>query len=236
MARPNEEDAVRRRLDAIEADPELRQSPLYDDVRWLAERYFRLSRQLRKVTRVGDQLQVQLRDMNEALEKASMTDALTGLPNRRRMMECLVSEAHHADRDVYPLTLMMVDVDRFKAINDSHGHDVGDEVLRAVGGALAASLREYDVCARWGGEEFLMLLPGLGRDKARDVAERARRHVADTVVDTDAGRLSVTVSIGVAVCTGRDPDPSINAADMAAYSAKRGGRDRVVCAADLEEA
>ncbi len=179
---------------------------------------------------MGDQLQLQLRDVNEALEQASMTDPLTSLPNRRHMMDRLVQEAHLATREGRPFTLMMVDVDHFKRINDSHGHEVGDEALCAVGRTLSASLRTYDVCARWGGEEFLILLPGLEAGQAGEVAERARQAVAETGIATSAGELSVTVSIGVAVCSGHDRDACVNAADERAYAAKRQGRNRVVCA------
>ena len=231
MARANEETEVRERLERIEADPELSKHPLAEDFRWLAKRYFRLSRQLRKVTRMGDQLQVQLRDTNEALEKSSLTDPLTGLPNRRHMMECLAEETARAEREGGSVTVMMVDVDHFKSVNDTHGHAMGDTVLCAVARALATGLREYDVCARWGGEEFLLLLPGLPADKAADVGERARQRVADSVVETDAGPLSVTVSIGVATCTAAGGlDPCVNTADKAAYTAKQRGRNRVVLA------
>lgn len=231
MARANDEAEVREHLDRIEADPDLRQHPLYEDFRWLAKRYFRLGRQLRKVTRMGDQLQVQLRDTNAALEKASLTDPLTGLPNRRHMMAALAEETARAEREGGSVTVMMVDVDHFKAVNDTHGHDTGDTVLCTVARALATGLREYDVCARWGGEEFLLLLPGVTPDNATDVAERVRQRVADSVVETDAGPVSVTVSIGVATCGAADgPDACVNTADKAAYAAKQRGRNRVVAA------
>lgn len=163
-------------------------------------------------------------------ESRASTDALTGLPNRRYFDEyiaLLASRRRAEDR----LGVLMVDIDRFKRLNDTFGHAVGDHVLRAVAGAIAQAVREDDVPARFGGEEFVVLLRNPSPEVAFEVGERVRR----TVGQLDLRRLgvpSVSVSVGVAVAS--EPDGSIDAliqaADRALYRAKRAGRDRVVAA------
>jgi diguanylate cyclase (GGDEF)-like protein len=163
----------------------------------------------------------------EAEARAS-TDALTGLPNRRYFDEfcALLARRRRAEDSV---GVLMIDIDRFKALNDTHGHQVGDEVLRAVAAAIAGAVREDDVPARYGGEEFAVLLRNPTQDVAIDVGERVR----EAVGSLDLGRLGVpgvSVSVGAAVAV--SPDEPIGdvvaQADRALYLAKRGGRDRVV--------
>jgi len=165
----------------------------------------------------------------QAEERAS-TDALTGLPNRRYFDEfcALLARRRRADDAV---GILMVDIDRFKILNDTYGHAVGDEVLRAVAGALASAVREDDVPARYGGEEFAVLLRNPSLDVAIEVGERVR----EAVEALDLSRHGVpgtSVSVGVAVA--QLPDQAISdiiaAADQALYEAKRRGRDRVVSA------
>ena len=163
-------------------------------------------------------------------ETRASTDALTGLPNRRYFDEyvgLLARRRRAEDR----LGVLMVDIDRFKRLNDTFGHAVGDHVLRAVAGAIAKAVREGDVPARFGGEEFAVLLRNPSPEIAYEVGERVRRAVGDL----DLRRLgvpAVSVSVGVAVAT--RPDMSVDAlvedADRALYRAKRAGRDRVVAA------
>jgi diguanylate cyclase (GGDEF)-like protein len=163
-------------------------------------------------------------------EARASTDALTGLPNRRYFDEfcALIARRRRAEDAV---GVLMVDIDRFKDLNDRHGHQVGDEVLRAVAGAIVGAVREDDVPARYGGEEFAVLLRNPSRAVAVEVGERVRAAVGTL----DLSRLqvsSVSVSVGAAVAN--DPAEPIEAviklADEALYDAKRGGRDRVVAA------
>jgi diguanylate cyclase (GGDEF)-like protein len=163
-------------------------------------------------------------------EEAASTDSLTGLPNRRYFDEfCgLLARRRRIDDAV---GVLMVDVDRFKALNDRFGHATGDEVLRAVAGAIAGAVREDDVPARYGGEEFAVLLRNPGLQVAVEVAERVRTAVASLDL-RDLGVPSVSVSVGVAVA-GRPDQPIgelVAAADQALYRAKRAGRDRVMAA------
>jgi len=164
-------------------------------------------------------------------EARASTDALTGLPNRRYFDEfcALLARRRRAEDAV---GVLMVDIDRFKDLNDRHGHQVGDEVLRAVAGAIVGAVREDDVPARYGGEEFAVLLRNPSRAVAVEVGERVREAVG--ALDLSRwGVPSASVSVGAAV--GDDPDAPIETvirlADEALYEAKRGGRDRVVAAA-----
>jgi diguanylate cyclase (GGDEF)-like protein len=161
-------------------------------------------------------------------EARASTDALTGLPNRRYFDEfCgLLARRRRADDAV---GVLMIDIDHFKNLNDTFGHATGDEVLRAVAGAIVAAVREDDVPARFGGEEFVVLLRNPGMDVAVDVGERVRTAVAGL----DLGRLAVpeiTVSVGVAVSRHADQpiDDLVERADQALYRAKRAGRNRVI--------
>jgi diguanylate cyclase (GGDEF)-like protein len=163
-------------------------------------------------------------------EARASTDALTGLPNRRYFDEfcALLARRRRAEDSV---GVLMVDIDKFKALNDRHGHPVGDEVLRAVAGAVVGAVREDDVPARYGGEEFAVLLRNPTPEVAVEVGERVRAAVG--ALDLTAhGVPSVSVSVGAAVAT--DPDEpisrTIEQADKALYEAKRAGRDRVVAA------
>jgi diguanylate cyclase (GGDEF)-like protein len=165
-----------------------------------------------------------------AVEAQASTDALTGLPNRRYFDEfCgLLARRRRADDAV---GVLMIDLDKFKVLNDTHGHATGDEVLRAVGGAIIAAVREDDVPARYGGEEFVVLLRNPTPEIALDVGERVRAAVAAL----DMRRLGVrTVSVSVGVAVARHTEQSIEdliaQADRALYRAKRAGRDRVVAA------
>lgn len=165
---------------------------------------------------------------HRAAEARASTDALTGLPNRRYFDEfCgLLARRRRAEDAV---GVLMVDIDLFKKLNDAHGHDIGDEVLRAVGGAIMGAVREDDVPARYGGEEFVVLLRNPSREIALEVGERVRAAVRDLDL-REFGVSKVSVSVGVAVAQVPDePIPDIiKAADRGLYRAKRTGRDKVV--------
>jgi len=164
-------------------------------------------------------------------EHLSRTDALTGVPNRRYLEHILADEAKRAARFDRPFSVLMADVDRFKLVNDTHGHAVGDRVLKEVAERIRAALRtDLDTVARFGGEEFTVILPETGRDGALVVAEKLRAVVAATPFPDG---FTVTVSVGVASRPedGQRPEELLVAADAALYEAKRAGRDRVVAAA-----
>lgn len=171
---------------------------------------------------------------------ASITDSLTGLHNRRylaRHLEALAASAIHSGKRV---GILMIDVDRFKRINDTHGHAVGDDVIRHVGHRIQQNVRNFDSIARWGGEEFLVAMPDAGQEVALMVAERLRRVIANSPLRPPSGppglELAVTVSVGASVISGLEdrPEDALRRADEALYAAKRAGRNRVASAAGVE--
>lgn len=167
------------------------------------------------------------------LQRVAAIDPLTSVYNRRFGIERLNEEVARSQRSGEPLGLLMFDLDHFKSVNDTYGHLVGDRVLQAAVGATRQVLRDGDVLVRYGGEEFLVILPGAGRRDLTDMAERIRRSVAETEVATGGHRLSITVSIGGAGLPDqavRDPAGLIGIADQALYTAKSTGRDRSVIA------
>ena len=175
--------------------------------------------------RLGDQLAM----ANQHLETMAMTDVLTGLPNRRHAMDRLDSEWSGAVRFDRPLSLVMVDADGFKNVNDRFGHQAGDEVLRALGKALKTSFRTYDFVARLGGDEFVIICPGASLIEAVIIAERARAEVAALRVPAGTGEWVGSISVGVAARQESIPGPTelLRVADEGVYLAKSQGRNRV---------
>lgn len=169
-------------------------------------------------------------DLAEALERIQMLatrDELTGLINRRRMTELLHQQIKLGARSGSPACIALIDLDHFKAINDTHGHGVGDEVLRNVAQALKAGLRDTDVVARWGGEEFLILLNDSDMEAAALGIERARLEMARTTMSASVPRLRMTFSCGLAACDDGLPlEKLVDLADQRLYAAKAQGRNR----------
>ena len=161
------------------------------------------------------------------VERQALVDGLTGLANRRAASDALHAEAARAQRLETPLSVVLADLDEFKDVNDVHGHAVGDEVLRVFADVLRETLRESDVAGRWGGEEFLILLPGADEEGAAQLADRLRVALAARDISGAPG-LRVTASFGVAEYAGQsNSEQLVDAADSALYRAKRAGRDRV---------
>ena len=167
-----------------------------------------------------------LATMNVSLERLSRVDPLTGLHNRRHLEEVLEALVSAGNRHDMSLSVLVLDIDHFKRVNDTHGHQVGDEVLTATASVIKAMLRTQDAVARWGGEEFLVALPGVGAEAA--VAERMRTSVTVARVEScDDVSIGVTVTIGVAVWNGESVEELLKRADAALYRGKAKGRDRV---------
>lgn len=173
-----------------------------------------------------------LKDKNKELEILSVTDSLTGLYNRKHLMESLTKEIGRSKRYERPFALLIVDIDHFKKFNDTYGHLAGDEVLRKMGNVFRESIRGCDYAARYGGEEFVIFMPEIGQDDGVTAAERIRASVAKEKIDANGHPVTVTISVGVASFPehGDDAQAIISKADAALYQAKRRGRDRVVLA------
>jgi len=185
-----------------------------------------------RLGRLRARLAAQKDELADALalnRELATRDALTGLLNRRAMVELMAREHPRIERGQGPLALALLDIDWFKRINDSHGHGAGDEVLRRMATLLKGQLRAADALARWGGEEFLLLMPGTQLADARAVLERLRCTVgAGAALDDIAPGLKVSFSAGVVeVAEGESQDAAIDRADRALYRAKQNGRNRV---------
>ena len=181
-------------------------------------------------------LQDKLREANELLLKISYTDHLTGLYNRRHLMEILDKEFMRAKRNRNSFSLVILDADLFKRINDKYGHQAGDSVLAVIASVFRKELRCYDTAARYGGEEFIALLPDSHASEAARVAERIRKAIESTTFAGDKAGLRVTVSLGVAQYPSAGVDSIetlIREADKALYRAKVNGRNRVETADTL---
>jgi diguanylate cyclase (GGDEF)-like protein len=167
-------------------------------------------------------------------------DGLTGTWNKNAIVGCVYREIARAVREASDVAVLMCDLDHFKAVNDVHGHPIGDDVLRGVAARVQTVLRPYDFVGRYGGEEFLVVLPGCDGAYARDVAERIRAQVGQSPIVCGNMRVAMTCSIGLVTLSelskpdvAPDPADMLDSADQLLYRAKALGRDRVVSAQDL---
>lgn len=169
------------------------------------------------------------KEVNEALRRSVSYDHLTGLANRRAFFEAAESEMERWERTRSPLSLMMIDADHFKTVNDTYGHHAGDAVLRHLAAGIAAASRTMDCVARFGGEEFVVMMPSTSIEGAQVVARRLLTSIAAQVVEVDGQRIRYTVSAGIAVMDASMSgfDTLMKRADTALYAAKRNGRNRV---------
>ena len=176
-----------------------------------------------------------LEKANKEIKLLSRTDSLTGCYNRGHLNELLPREINRALRYKHPLALAMCDIDHFKKVNDTYGHQCGDEVLKILVQSITDLIRaDTDWLARYGGEEFMLVLPETNLDNAYGLAERLRKHIAQKTIETEEDRLSITASFGVTAfdvatkSSSITPEALINAADRYLYEAKRKGRNKVV--------
>ncbi len=189
--------------------------------------------ELRVRLRAGERildLQEELLIVQEQLRYQATHDALTRLYNRGAILEVCRREFARAAREKRPVSLVLADVDHFKRVNDTFGHGAGDIVLKEVSDLLRQSIRVYDSLGRYGGEEFLFVLPGCGSEEARIQTERVRRRLAETRINVGELEIAVTLSLGIASYGGNGPvdiEAVVEAADTALYRAKESGRDRV---------
>jgi len=212
---------------AAQAAPELA-----GEVGVFVERFAKLSRRFAKTLSISDSYQSQLRELNLRLEVLARTDLLTGLANRWEMTSRLEAERGRMERHGSVFSIILGDVDYFKDVNDAFGHMGGDLTLRDVATVLRKSLRAEDLCARWGGEEFMILLPETDTAQAMAVAQKLKARVSRNTTVWDGKSIAVTMSFGVGgFRPGMSLDEGIKLVDDALYVAKNRGRNQVVVAA-----
>jgi len=199
-------------------------------------------RSMLRIKRLQDELDQknrELEDANRKLKKLSITDGLTELFNHRHVHELLHEEWERSRRSGDPIAVAMLDLDRFKQINDTYGHPTGDVILFETARIIRDTAREIDMIGRYGGEEFIAILPGTSEEAAVQFAERVRQAVEEHTFRDDATEVRMTMSAGVAShpeFNVENPDQLLKRADEALYAAKTGGRNRVVRAAEIESA
>jgi diguanylate cyclase (GGDEF)-like protein len=230
----DEVDAEQQRLAIVLANDAWKGHPLTSEYERLSLGFQKLARRLNKITRISDGFQTQLKHLNLALARASLTDPLTSLANRRAMLERLGQAADATIKGGPGFAVAMIDIDHFKRINDSFGHALGDVALRTLSDCLTATARAGDFAARWGGEEFLLLIMDADAEMVRAHCEDIRSAIEALQIQHNGKRVQITISIGVAfherVLSYED---TIRDADRALYAAKSYGRNTVVCADDL---
>ncbi|MEO9061137.1 MAG: diguanylate cyclase [Nitrosospira sp.] len=165
--------------------------------------------------------------LHKTLHLQATHDFLTGLWNRGAIMDNLQKELVRAERWRTPISVIMVDLDHFKQVNDTYGHSTGDALLCEAASRICALLRPSDRAGRYGGEEFLIIIPNCARDDALNLAERIRRSISEKPVDIESESIFMTISLGVATHGGEDAATLIGVADKALYRAKKAGRNRV---------
>jgi len=202
--------------------------PLTPELEKIIGRYAKLLRRFHKIVTISDSYQFQLQDLNMRLELMVRTDILTGLANRLEMLNQLEIEQKRSERHKKTFSLILGDLDFFKQVNDTYGHLAGDRVLRQVAAQLRDSLRTEDVCARWGGEEFMILLPETSLQQAVIVAEKLAAAVREKEITWEQHVIRLSMSFGVGEFqAGSSIDAFTQRVDNALYAAKNAGRNRV---------
>lgn len=222
------DDATLEWAESVAVNPAYRGEASFAHFIDLKKRYVALLKRIAKIVKISDGFQLSLKEINVLLNTDARTDYLTGLSNRRDMIEKLDAEISTTHRYGDPFSLIIADIDLFKRINDEHGHEAGDRVLTAVSSCLRSILRLEDHCARWGGEEFLICLPRAALERALVVAEKLRTSVEELPIEYNKIRLRPTISLGVSEYeVGESVDDVIRAADSSLIQAKQDGRNLV---------
>lgn len=230
-----EEQVITRARQCLEEEAGTK-CPTREEFQFLLSEYEKLFRQSMRLVRMGDRMQNKLSKLNDALNHKqeellhmAATDALTGLCNRRAFMEHAGQELARAARHGSALSLLLLDADKFKQINDTFGHDAGDKVLQKIASIGKHAMRTEDTFARFGGEEFIALLPSAACDDALRIAERLRLDMERSPMQHENVEVCFTVSIGVASLSEHcnTVEHLIKTADLGLYAAKDGGRNRV---------
>lgn len=219
------------RFEKVIADIHNSDNLLLEEFTHLSECYKKLLLEANKLGAENEQLKTELVNMVRSLDLASRIDGMTGLANRRDIMEKIDREATRSQRHQRSFTILLVNVDDFKKINDLHGYNTGDDVLVEIARVLRSCVRNEDICARWGGEEFLILLPETGTESSLPVAKKVLESMSMTVFKANRPGIHITVSIGVCEHNpSQTVQQSIARVHQALLHAKMGGKNRYVIA------
>ena len=219
---------------ASQAAVALENARAYERIRHEVEERRRAEEELREANEALQRRMAEIEALQETLRDQAVRDPLTGLFNRRYLMETLNREVLRCQRDGHPLAVALIDVDHFKAVNDALGHEAGDRILVAVGGYLLSQVRQDDAACRYGGEEFVVVLPNTTLDVAMRRAEEWRLAMRQIPPVGDDRPITISVGVAAAPVHGRSGEAVVRAADEAMYEAKALGRDRVVAATPPE--
>jgi diguanylate cyclase (GGDEF)-like protein len=215
------------RFEQLIADRHHADDVLMNEFKQLNDLYRQLETRAEKLAKENEQLKTELVNMVRSLELASRIDGMTGLANRRDIMEKIEREATRSHRHQHPFTVLLVNVDDFKKVNDAYGYNSGDDVLVELTRVLRSCVRNEDICSRWGGEEFMILLPETTAEGSLTVANKILEAMAMTEFKANKPGIRITVSIGI--CE-NDPAQSVYECvarvDLALQLAKKGGKNR----------
>jgi diguanylate cyclase (GGDEF)-like protein len=182
---------------------------------------------MQRIVRISDKYQSELHEIREKFEQEAKLDYLTGLANRREMYRILETEIKRIDRYGGTFSLILFDFDQFKDTNDKYGHEVGDKILQKASILIQEKLRQQDVCARWGGEEFLVIQPEGSAEGVFHCAERLRKALVDNPLMYGSVKINISISLGIALYRkGESLEECLLRADKSLYAAKAGGRNR----------
>jgi len=231
-------DTHQKKLVKIKRKTEEENADIYEILKEILQELKSLKEQNESLKLKLQEAQVQIKELKEELtqtKKDASIDFLTRVANRRSFIRALKDFVRDYYERKYPFALLMVDIDDFKKINDTYGHLCGDKVLRTVAEILKLSLRARDIIGRYGGEEFVIILPGSNLAQAVNVAERLRKAVEEMTIDCNGNPIKVTISIGVATMKdGLNEEKLISLVDKALYLAKKSGKNRIKTTLDVE--
>jgi len=219
------------RFEKVITDIQTRDNILLEEFTRLSDCYKKLLLRMNRVSVENEQLKTELVNMVRSLDLASRIDGMTGLANRRDIMEKIDREATRSQRHQHPFTILLINIDDFKKVNDTHGYNTGDDVLVEIARVLKSCVRNEDICARWGGEEFLILLPETAAESSLPVANKILVAMSRTEFKANKPGIHITVSIGV--CE-HNPSQTVQESmvrvHQALLQAKRAGKNRYLFA------
>jgi len=219
------------RFEKFIADIHQADNMLLEEFTHLSDCYNKLLQRMNRISVENEQLKTELVNMVRSLDLASRIDGMTGLANRRDIMEKIDRESTRSHRHQHPFTILLVNIDDFKKVNDTHGYNTGDDVLVEIARVLRSCVRNEDICARWGGEEFLILLPETGAENSLPVANKILEATRRTEFKANRPGIHITVSIGVCEHNpAQTVQECIARVHQALLQAKRDGKNRYIVA------